>query len=379
MGKEALSVNIISSCVCRDFFELESKKARHNNYKVEFFYQATDVFSLYSQKCPELQSLTEADLVFGSPWQRRIFLADIKKDIFDRIGKDKRDNYLIIEFTDFAKNLYKLKSDNCSYLVQTEPSKNNESVFSSYIEKIISPWHLPKEYINSCLERYIDDILKIYSPEKIILCEVYHTDRYITLDKRIDYFKAPIKAYNSFLSYCYSFVEEELAKRQARIHIVKTLENAIGDEGQKWGKYSLHFTNDLYEYLFSAVDAICTGYDYDEENEILSFLKAEYEKRIKEALDNIEATEALSKSLKDLQKRLSELEKQNDEVQKDLQKRLSELEKQNDKIQKEKNDVVSENNSLKNELINVRASKTYKIGRVATFIPRKLFKRRESK
>lgn len=368
MSKKTLSVNIISSCVCRDCFEIGNKKTKHNNYKVEFFYQATNVFSLYSKKLTELQDITENDLVFGSPWQRRIFLADIKKDIFERIGEEKRDNFLILEFTDFAKNLYKLKSNEDSYLVQTEPSKNNQVVFSDYVEKIVEPWKLPKDYVYFCLEKYVEDILKIYSSDKIILCEIYHTDRYITLDNRIEKFKAPVGAYNKFLKECYLHIENEFIKRQAQIHIVKMPENALGDEGQKWGKYSLHFVKELYEYLFSAIDAICTEYDKDEEAEILSCLKEQYEKRTSEELNNIEASLSLNKRIAEC------LEKQ-----RIADEKIIELENQNKIITREKETILFEKNSLQKELSNIKASKAYKIGRAVTFVPRKLFKRRGSK
>ncbi len=361
MDKKTLNVNIISSCVCRDSFELGDKHTKHNSYSIEFFYQATNAFSLYSKPLPELLELNEGDLTFGSPWQRRIFLTDIRKDIFQKIGEAKRDNYLILEFTDFAKNLYRLKSNEDSYLVQTDPSKNNEAVFSKYIEKIISPWTLPREYIDSCLKKYVDDILKIYDVDKIIICEIYHTGEYITIDNAIKKFKAPVQAYNNFLKKCYSYIENEISQRVGKAHIIKMPENALGNEAHKWGKYTLHFTKELYEYLFSAIDIVCCGYHRSDEEKALACLREECEHRYNSIRENSAFIEQLDE---ETQKRQT-LEKEKIA----LVEKVRHLEKEKNKLEKEKQQLVS-------EIDKIKMSKSYKIGRVVTFIPRILFRRK---
>jgi len=351
MCKRTISVDVISSCVCRDCFEIGLKELKNNNYKIELFYQATSPFSLYSSRCEELQGLNEQDLVFGSPWQRRIFLSDVKKNIFERIGSEKRSSYLILDFTDFAKNLYRLTSGEGVYLIQTDPSKNNFDVFGKYVRDVISPWNLPNDYIHSCLEKYVSDILKIYDAEKIILCKVYHVKSYVSSQGMIEDFVSCVDCQNEFLERCYEYIENEFSKREARIHTVQMPMGVLGCQDHKWGKYTLHFCNEYYEYLLMAVDIICSEYK-------------EKERMLKVNLERCETEfERIAQNAKELRK--------NYEADSLLKKERARSQAAEDSVRELKLELSEEQRKLQS----LKNSCSYKIGRLITFIPRKLFKR----
>ena len=348
--KKTLSIDIISSCVCRDALELGDKATKNNNYKVEFFYQATSPFSLYSQPCKELQSLTAEELVFGSPWQRRIFLSDVTKDMFKKIGSGKRNNYLIMDFSDFSKSLYQLASEEPSYLIKTDPSRNNLEVFERFVERTIDPQILSRKYVKACLDRYVDDILKIYDANKIIICEVYHVKNYVSQDKTIKQFISPTQRLNSFAEECYEYVIDAISKRADGLHLIKMPKGVLGDEAHKWGKYTLHYCNEFYEYLFASIDVACSGYEKEEEEKILDSLR----RKCEEQFDMIRMGSQL----------VSELAAKEEEEQ-SASKRLERMIYENERLK-------LENKELLVEIEGIRASKTYKIGRLLTFIPRKL-------
>lgn len=364
--KKVVSVDVISSCVCRDSFELGDKLTKKYNYSVAFFYQATSPISLYSKPIKELQALDEGQLIFGSPWQRRILLCDINKDMFERIGKEKRKNYLILDFTDFAKNLYKLSSDQPSYLIQTEPSKNNKELFSQIVEDVVKPWELPNEYVFSCLDRYVSDLLKIYDAEQIILCEVYHVKEYVAQDKSIKQFASPIEEINSFIKVCYEYVENKISQEQKGLHIIKMPNCVLGDEMHKWGKYTLHFCKEFYEYLFSAIDTVCSGYEVEEEAEILEFLKIKCQSQFEKIRSDVKLFAKLKEKEAKETDLISRLEKSKAESAQ-LRVEIEHLESKNRQLTLEKE-------ALSVEITEIRESKSYKIGRGITYLPRKLRK-----
>lgn len=372
--KKIVSLDIISSCVCRDCFEIGRRSTKKNQYSIELFFQGTSIFSLYTKPHPELQKIKAEDLVFGSPWQRRLLINEIKRNAFERVGEKREGNFLILDFTDFAKDLYKLVGKEDMYLLQTEPSKNNISLFSDYVEGIVSPWTLPREKIDNCLDFYVDDILKRYDAEKIILCKIFHVKDYISSINTIRVFKAPIDTYNSFIEYCYNYFVEAVSKTRKSIHIIEMPDNTIGDEGQKWGLYSLHYHKEFYEYLLSAIDIVFCKYDREEELAILNDLKEDFESRL----------ELVRQSARS-RKQLIEQEYKNDQEKNKLAKEKSRLLEQVQLLTKEKSrleleikkaiDLESQLKKSESEIKRIKNSKTYKIGRFFTYIPRKLRKK----
>ena len=344
MGREEKIINVISSCVCRDAFEIGERATKRFEYKIEVFYQATCPFSLYSAIHPEALKLKEENLVFGSPWQRRLLIAEIRKAMFLNLGESKRSSHVVLDFTDFCKSLYSLDGEEKSYILETAPSKGNYKLFEKYCIEKIDPWNLPREYITSCLDRYASDIARRYEADKIIICRVFHVGKYLENGSRIEEFNTPLNKLNDFIAYCYDYIIKALAGMGVNAHVIEMPKNTIADDRHKWGNYTLHFHSLFYEYLFSAIDVVCAHLDKETEARALASLLEGAEA----AFDNL-----ISRVLFQSERgRLVALNHNAEEIEKD-------------------------NEYLRFELDKIKRSRSYKIGRMITYIPRKLFKRKK--
>lgn len=363
MEREAVFVNIISSCICRDAFEIGKRALMTNKFQIDLFYQAICPFTLYSKRDDRLLKIEEEDLTFGTPWQRRIIVAEFRANLFERLGDEKRDSFLILDFTDYARGIYRLNSSDDAYILQTDLLRKNQEVINQCIKDVIYPWQLPQDQINKCLDLFIEDITKRYDRDKIILVEAYYSSEYLTRNGIVMPLSEECAKVNEFIKYCYEYFKN----RVSGIHLIRTPDNALSYELHKWGVSSRHFCNEYYEYLLSAMDLCMCGYPTEEEAEALDLLFDNVEKRFsqlreisrlkKEVLAGEEKRKELAQGLEREIEKSNELSKEVDSlrVERSINKRLS-----------------YENKYLKGELEGIKLSKSYKIGRFLTYVPRKL-------
>lgn len=351
--KKIVSVDIISSCICRDCFEIGKRILKNHQYNIEFFYQATSPFSLYSKQDERLGGIKEEDLIFGSPWQRRLIISEFRKNLFEKIGDAKKEAYLILDFTDFARNLYKLSFSD-SYLLQTDVLQKNEAVIKDYIEKTIYTWDLPSDVINKCLDNYVSDIMQRYDSKNIILCEAYYATEFLSRNGEINKFSASCDKINEFIEYCYNYFKKAFEQNNQSIHVIPMPKHILSSELHKWGNSTRHFCDEYYEYLFSAIDCCVSEYDKQVEDEMILCLK--------------EACESAFLRHREIGK----LKKENERL-------LSERDTISVELKNNKAQLAIKNNNvliLSKEIENIKSSKSYKIGRFVTFLPRKLLKKR---
>ena len=313
--KPTVSMDIISSCVCRDCFEIGKRALMHNQYSIKLFFQGMSPFSLYTNPESALQTISEENLVWGNPWVKRMIVTDLRKDLFQRIGEDRKDSFLLLDFTDFSRDILILKTDG-AYLTKTEYLMKNEELIKDCVKETVSVQSLPKEYLNNCLDRYIEDILKRYESSRIILCKVYYVDKYISYLGEEKYF-SPVTELNEFADYCYTYFINAMESKNHKIHVIEFPSNTVCYELHKWGCNNRHFCDEYYEYLLSAIDCCTSMYDEDVEKSMLDAL----------------------------------LEKCNREF-----------------------DRISSLAALNSEVKCIKSSRSYKIGKLLTFIPRKLKK-----
>lgn len=352
MEKRLVNIDVISSCVCRDSFEIGKRSLMSHQYKITLFHQAVSPFSLYTPSDGPLMSINEEDLLYGSPWQRRLIITELRKNLFEKLGEEKRDKYLVLDFTDFARNLYRLKSNSDWLLMQTEFLDKSKEVFEQYVNGTIEPWSLPSDVINSRLDSFVDDILKRYDARRVILCKVYYCDTYISKEGPIKKFITPTGKFNEFTDYCYEYFIEAVKKRGQHIHIIDSPEKLLCNERHKWGRSLRHFCDEYYQYLLASIDCCICGYDEETELETLSCLKEECERSFEKYY------------------LIDKLEMENRQLKAELMKA-----KKNEEAARliiKQNDLVA----LKQEINNIKKSKSYKIGRIITYIPRKLLRRK---
>lgn len=367
MEKKTLTVDIISSCICRDCFEIGKRSLSKNQYKIDIFFQATSPFTIYSPSDDNLRKIEADDLVFGTPWQRRLIIAELRKTMFERFGNDKRDGFLVLDCTDFARNLYKL--DNDVYLLETDMLQKNLSVLKGYRLEKIHPWDLSKEFLEDKLERFANDIKQRYDLDKVVMCETYYLDKYAASDGTIKSFATSSSKLNEFVAYCYEYLENALGKEQ--IHVISMPNNVLSNERHKWGNSSRHFCDEYYKYLLSAIDCCMCNYERQDEAEMLFALKDDCES----AFSRYYVIDKLSKELTALKGEkescLVKLRDKEKQLQEERQSCLVKLRDKEKQLQEEKENVLQ----LSKEIENIKDSKSYRIGRFFTYIPRKMRKK----
>ncbi|MBE6674893.1 MAG: hypothetical protein E7596_07275 [Ruminococcaceae bacterium] len=357
--KKAVSINIISSCICRDCFEIAKRELMNHEYKIDLFYQAISPLSIYSKTDEELLKITENDLVFGTPWMKRLILADFRKNPFDSI-EERKDTFLLLDLSDLARALYRLFSDDSAYIINTDMVTKNTEVIKKYVKCTVYPWELPKEYVEECIDRFVDDLSKRYDSDKTILCKIHHAGKYLSKDGKIGAFSTPVSTYNEFIDYCTDCFIKAYAKKGEGLHIIEMPENALAYELHKWGNYSRHYCNEYYEYLLASIDCCVSQYDKETEKKILDILLSKCERDFERIYTIAELKERVENSTATI--------KEKDAILKDRDAII----KEKDAIIKEKDLVDKENIALNEELRNIRVSKSFKIGRFLTYIPRKL-------
>ena len=242
----------------------------HNQYSIKLFFQGMSPFSIYTNPESALQTISEENLVWGNPWVKRMVITDLRKDLFQRIGEDRKESFLLLDFTDFSRDILILKADG-AYLTKTEYLMKNEELIKDYVKETVSVQSLPKEYLHSCLDRYIEDILKRYDSSKIILCKAYYVDKYVSRFGEENSF-SPVTELNEVANYCYTYFINAMESKNHKIHVIEFPKNTVCYELHKWGINNRHFCNEYYEYLLSAVDCCTSRYDEDVEKAMLDAL-----------------------------------------------------------------------------------------------------------
>lgn len=360
MEKKTVNVDLISSCICRDAFEIGKRALSRHSYKIDIFFQSTSPFSIYSPVDEGLSRVEAEDLTYGSPWERRLILAELRKNLFERFGNDKRDSFLLLDCTDLSRSVYKLKGD--VYLLQTFVLEQNKSILRDYQLEKIDPWDLPRELLEAKLDSFVSDIKQRYDLNRVIMCEAYYVDKYATRDGHIKSFSNTSEKLNDFASFCYEYLENALGKEQ--IHIIPMPKGVLGSELHKWGNSPRHFCPEYYQYLLSAIDCCMCDYDRQDEEQMLSALRADCESAFEKYY---KAGELIAQ--------LEAQEKAHLKEQTSLKEKLKNAEAALKKTTLLLNSEKARAQGLVKEIEDIKSSKSYKIGRFVTYIPRKITKR----
>lgn len=362
--KKTVSVNIISSCVCRDSFEIGKRVLMNHQYKIGLFYQAASPFSIYSKPDERLKKVTKDDFVYGTEWIKRILITDFRKDLFDSI-EERRDSFLLLDFTDFARPLFRLTSDDSAYILKTELLGKNIEVINEYVKCSVFPWELSLEYIDECLDNFVNDLYKRYDPDKTILCKIQHVSKYVTKEGEIKSFTFSTDKMNEFIDYCNNYFIKAYERKGAQIHIIEMPKNVLASELHKWGNASRHYCDDYYEYLLSAIDCCMCQYDRETEKEMLDTL-------FTKCTTNFERIYAIADASKN-----AVIQQQTAAINKELSDKVTATINHINTLSREKVELNKKISSLNEEIKNIRASKSYKIGRFITFVPRKLRRKKK--
>lgn len=239
-----MAINIIGSCVTRDVFECVK-----NNFKLKNYFARTSFISLMS---PPL-NVTETQLSLNSNFQKQSVLADLNKNIWDKLSIASSEDYIIIDLIDERFNLYQI---NDTYF-----TRSNELVSSGFLESLSEVNELNRlsdEVTTLWYEKtknFFDKLLTIYTEDKVIIHKTKWQTQYLDKFRNIKTFQElkGINNKNIMLEKYYAFIQ---AAYPSILFIDMTQDEYLSDENHTWGLAPYHFEKKYYLDFISRLKEI---------------------------------------------------------------------------------------------------------------------------
>ena len=299
MKTKTINVSIAGSCVCRDTFEIVKQYESFNQdaakYLINMYIQS---ISFASAVAPKLEkSLTDA-LVEESEksekanFFKKMFKIDVEKNYFDYLGSVKSD-WLIIDMTPSRFKLLKIGESYLSYdLAITIATGCKESTPDSAMSLIKSGEVVDLiDYdadvlVRMCTE-WVNEIKQLFSQKKIIIVKTKNAKTFTdegVLFSQNSYDSSLYKHDDKLFEIAYNCVEKQLPNA----YVIEALPTLVGNVQHKWGRFGLHYVDEVYMYLFSCFDYIMNT-NASRENKYAYMLKQNriYAERIFEKYVNI--------------------------------------------------------------------------------------------
>lgn len=288
---DTIHFSIRGTCILRDTFGITKDSKNFSDdvgYAIDRFVQTVSPISAVQSgkinvegKIPsESDVLKLPEFKNKSNFIKRNFLLDMERQVFDYMFECQSD-YFILDMAGCRYDLFNFLDDSDGTYLTYVPW------YSKVIDIFKEKGYIDKDYkiINSddeifaLLDKYIpiylNKILEHYSPERIILFEIYPVRYYITGDENyIGIFSN--KEYERLekrMRYGYNKAKEILNG----CHIIEFPDYVIGNKNHKWGISNLHYIDEYYEYAFKAISVIVNE-DNDAQTELhkLKSLKKNY-------------------------------------------------------------------------------------------------------
>ena len=363
---DKINISVWGCCVSRDSLDF-----RRDKYLVTSYVQAVSPLT-FSTGIPLNISLeTFNEYPYISNFVKRCICLDANKNAIEYMAQKKGD-WLLFDIAEVRRYCYKWITDHGDILL-TENSNLNKMLsclegFTDGVARItIKPQLLSQDLVIDKIEALCDAILKIYRPEQIIINEFYNSLHILGKDNIIRNFEGePISVLvkqNELLKTAY-----EVCKRKFEgCYIINMPENNFSDEKQRWGASSLHFTGLYYDYAEKCISVIAG----EESRSVKEYkLKELYSLFNEKMLTNrmwaaknwyAEEKHRLADELKSSEDKLKLLNDQVQKLQFDNKFLMAHSEKEHKKLQ-----------SVEKQLNEITNSRSYKLGRALTWLPRKL-------
>ncbi len=241
------TVNILGSCVSRDLFPSDTE------YEIGQYVSFSSPMSMYQPAGKRVMTMDEIeDFVKTSKFALRCLMLDHNKKTFDYLS-EKNSDYLILDIADVRMNLAKyadgFTTHANSILLNAERFTKR---FGAY-QKLTALDFSEQEWYD-CIDWFCEQILKLYTPQQIILNEFYMAADFRSKDHRIKTFteKYRISSKNALLKKMYDRCKAHFAG----CHVISPPEHLLADSYQKWGLHPMHFHKYYYDYAYEAVQLI---------------------------------------------------------------------------------------------------------------------------
>lgn len=285
------SISIFGGCIARDFFALKENDA---GYKIKSLIQWCSPIAAVT-KSALLKKLSwdgpEMETAFkGEPgFNRRMAAADLNKTSF-QILKETFSDFLMLDASALRYDLLKYELEGgISFSTIVWPKRMEELKNIGVLPKggeIISITDFPEDKYEFYMGEFVDEILKIYKEEQIIILEFSGSSFYLSNGRIMAFDPQKVKKDTENIDRGTRFFKKSLPKA----HIIEFPSGVICDENNKWGKYWFHYIPEYYDYGLEAVNIITESrLTRSEEKEELNALKSSYEKLFKEKYEPVMA------------------------------------------------------------------------------------------
>lgn len=238
--KKSIRYFIFGSCVSRDIFRF----VPDNEYIISGYVTGTSILSVTTPAVP----LLERNIEIESEVQKQIILDDFLKIFFSKLKKSNFD-YLIIDF--FNEKYDVVQLGKYSYISYFTLSKEllNAKIKLNYDSNIIRQEDLLEEWHRS-LDIFVNQLLLIVNPNKIIIHEAYLSKKYLDENGKVYLFSKEqlkeVKKTNKILYLKYKYLKKLIKKAK----IVKIKEKPLAFENHTWKITDLqsHYYDGFYRY-----------------------------------------------------------------------------------------------------------------------------------
>ncbi len=284
MNKD-IHISIDGGCVLRDTFRIHYSDPDGKNYIVDRYIRCINPISGLEQT-PVLDPAENIDEpeIFGSisNFFKRTFTLELKRNIYDFLFETNSD-YLLLDTVQYKYDLINIIKDGKSCKI-TEGMEWYCDVIDklkakSYIDideySVIRSDEELISMLDEAIPKYVEKVLQHYPKDKVILFEILPSDYYYSAkeEKIKSFTQDSTDQCVKRIGHCFN----KLRNLFNGCHVIEFPDNVIADEEHEWGLSRFHFTVELYDYLYKAVNLIiCEDNTKAEEERKLKDLKAEY-------------------------------------------------------------------------------------------------------
>lgn len=243
-------VDIFGTCYTRELFNTTAE------YQVNTYLMQQSIFTMFSK--PLNIGIEDAISHDNFNFKKRMIYYEFNKMGLNRL-LDKSADYLIIDLSDGARDIFEFKEPLGVKIVDTHDIEltlkylKKKEKYKNISMKSFDVRNYSDDEIKIYLKIFIDEILKKYNPEKIILNRVQMQNIYYdnNVRKTID---------NSFIYNRYDFIkrlENIFLKLLPNCKLLYTKYEPVLDINHRFGgPHPMHFEHMYYEYRMNVLNAI---------------------------------------------------------------------------------------------------------------------------
>lgn len=241
----AEGISIFGSCVSRDILEYASS----GSFALKTYIARQSILSATSN---QINDIADEDILLESQFQKRMVLADLRKNAFDTLKNDGS-KYLLIDLIDERFPLALINGSICTAsneFVCGLPEKRK--LYPQAKKRLVKDTlYLEKRAMDERIDHFCKLLSEIYPADHIVLHRAKMVDRYIAKNGEIvDFSKAYLKnnlEVNTILEHMYCRIEKCIPG----IRIIDEMQGTFATESHKWGLSPMHYEEGYYHRVLN--------------------------------------------------------------------------------------------------------------------------------